>query len=201
MKRLVVFGCSITEGCGLENPEQERWSQLLSEYLNLELVNNGIVAGSNKLITHSIANFEFKYDDLVIVQWTFKDRTSILKSKDEYNNCIPQLVKHIPECKTYYRDFHHDYDTMFMFKVFVEYSINLLIQEKVKYRQFFVSKQNMPDTPYTKLNAIPFFYREIHHGHKLAPDGKHVGKEGNAALASVINASLHSDPGHPKNII
>ena len=75
MQRLVTFGCSLTQGQFLDtdSPSDQSysklaWPYLLANKLNLKCYNAGINGSSAKKIWHTIANFEFRDDDIVIVQ-------------------------------------------------------------------------------------------------------------------------------------
>ena len=81
MSRLVTFGCSLTFGHGLEDcfipPNQPgpthsefAWPSIVATKLNLQLVNTSRPGASNREICHTILDFDFKKDDLVVVLWT-----------------------------------------------------------------------------------------------------------------------------------
>ena len=94
MKYLVVSGCSHSNGTGLEyaynkkidsTPEsnryqqENRWSRLLSDKLNLEEIHLGRDAASNWQIYHNTVNWILDNpdkinDSLFIISWSYSDR-------------------------------------------------------------------------------------------------------------------------------
>jgi len=85
MKRLVAFGCSLTQGQDLEKGvEYSRlaWPYLLGQKLNLAVVNCGKNGSSIKRIWWDIMNFDFHSTDTVVVLWTHINRWCIIKGDD-----------------------------------------------------------------------------------------------------------------------
>jgi len=81
--RLITFGCSYTYGQGLpdcENipiinlhrlkPSQMGWPTLVSNYLDLDLVNMSHPGSSNFEILYSILEFNFQPNDTVVIMWS-----------------------------------------------------------------------------------------------------------------------------------
>ena len=92
-RRLVTFGCSITYGHGLSDcitnnqepgdvPSEFSWPAVLSQSLDLELVNQGECGASNHKILCNILQYNFKPDDIVVIMWTFPDRDLIYGKKN-----------------------------------------------------------------------------------------------------------------------
>ena len=94
--RLVVFGCSNTYGHGLSDcltedghpglsPSKLSWPNQTAKELNLELVNLGQSGASNKRIWHNAYYyFDYKPDDIVIIQWSYITRYAILRKNHEH---------------------------------------------------------------------------------------------------------------------
>ena len=192
MARLVAFGCSLAHGMGLPIPDKQVWGGLLSNYLNREFVNQGIPGASNKQILHAIMNFEFQPDDLVFVLWTMIDRYGVLEynsSKSEY-----RFYKFTPKSRddrsiNYYKNFHTDHDHLFLFKVFVEYSIELLKKKNIQpYNLFINEKVHLGiDTQSTFVNV---YRNKFSNRYPKGIDGIHMGVEGNRDYAKAIYKEL-----------
>lgn len=86
---LVAFGCSHTQGIGLEDiyPETSKisklaWPQKLADLIGCTVTNLGKGGASNKQILHRLLNHRFMQDDIAIVCWTHTDRWCIIRDKD-----------------------------------------------------------------------------------------------------------------------
>ena len=94
MNRLVAFGCSHTYGEGLKDcwvngkagklPSKYAWPQLLADRLKRRCFNKSMEGASNKFIWHKILNTEFTDKDIVVILWTYYNRTCILENKDSF---------------------------------------------------------------------------------------------------------------------
>tara|TARA_Y200000002_G_scaffold344230_1_gene317311 strand:- start:533 stop:1249 length:717 start_codon:yes stop_codon:yes gene_type:complete len=95
---LVAFGCSITAGQGLEDiypPNSEgmyaelqvtsklAWPQLLADLFDCTVNNLGHGGSSNKQILHTILNYNFTQDDIVVICWTHVNRWCLIKTADD----------------------------------------------------------------------------------------------------------------------
>ena len=97
MARLITFGCSYTYGEGLPdvkrsiingNPTNKSklgWAFLLSQKLNLELVNISYPGTSNTEILYNIVTFNFNADDVVVIMWTHPIRDIMF---DRWSNIL-----------------------------------------------------------------------------------------------------------------
>jgi hypothetical protein len=79
--KLITIGCSFTEGQGLENDKIECYSNQLSEKLNLEYYNFGLIGASNDYIFRKV--FELiesdiiTSKDIILIQWTHYNRKEL----------------------------------------------------------------------------------------------------------------------------
>ena len=85
--RLITFGCSYTYGIGLPdcwkdpcNQSKMGWPNLVSDKLNVELINISASGASNFEILHNIINFDFLDSDIVVIMWTHYARDILFKS-------------------------------------------------------------------------------------------------------------------------
>jgi len=85
---LVAFGCSQTQGEGLEDiyPEHKisklAWPQKLADIVGCTVNNLGKGGVSNKQILHTLLNYKFMQEDIAIVCWTHLDRWCIIRDTD-----------------------------------------------------------------------------------------------------------------------
>jgi hypothetical protein len=99
MNKLWTFGCSYTEGfvdngsptynnykeyCGGQFPKS--WPEILSEKLNIELINKGEGASGNTQIFQQICNQanSFGYNDIIVIGWTFLERYRLAKDDETW---------------------------------------------------------------------------------------------------------------------
>jgi len=106
IKYVYSNGCSYTEGCGLDNPEKERYSKFLADKFNAEDINQSEGGGSNQRIFRTtydwISENQDKLKDTVFVlQLSYPVRNEIWVSRtwrDVYGN----------ECHWFGSQFGHD---------------------------------------------------------------------------------------------
>lgn len=188
MKRLVTFGCSNTQGQGLENPKEEVWGAVLASHLGRELVNVGKQGASNKYIAYSIEQFNFLPNDLVIISWSFLNRYSILQDpKDLVKNIyitdiIPRYDVEDEVSDTYFHLFHNDYDSNFLNRAFIDFSIDLLLSKQVEFKQIFFHQQETPNHRHQNTKTFPFVFNDFYDIYPKSTDNAHMGVEGNRAL-------------------
>jgi lysophospholipase L1-like esterase len=119
-KKLVVAGCSFTEGYGLSNPLTHSWPVLLANKLGLECVNLGFRGAGNEYISNKIIEYTIS-DDFQINPTELKNCFFII-AFTEYSrmdfgyHANKNVSVHLtpnsrvwPElCKTIYPQFYND---------------------------------------------------------------------------------------------
>lgn len=220
MSRVIFFGCSNTYGTGLPDcwpdlskPSNMGWPNILANSLNREYVNMAMPSSSNKRIWHTINSFKFKEDDVVIILWSYINRTCILKhplfkspgSKD-YVNLLPGLINLLDDdtdlsrernlnenlSTIYYKNFYTYYDSFTMTTLFVRDVNNLLKKNNIKFYQ-------MVPLPHQKLTLdnldyIPVFHNDYRRKYPRALDNDHMGVEANVAFANDILKHIEIPP-------
>lgn len=206
MSRLVLFGCSITYGHGLPDclhedgirpgpyPSQFSYAQLLGKRLNAEEVINCSAAGaSNQLILNSILNFEFKSDDVVVIQWSFPDRDIIYNEDGTHTPIAWWWDKEI--IKNYYlvhstHDMsfrsllcsHHGYHYL---KSIVKNVIHLVVTNHYyNFIQVFSELPKWYDVPLCQLDLKELTV-------DLAGDGCHPGLKSQQLIANYIEGKIN----------
>jgi hypothetical protein len=191
MARLVTFGCSLTYGTGLPTPNEQVWGSLLSKKLDREFVNKGIPGAGNKEIVHSLVNFDFHPDDLVCILWTFVDRYCVLQDQEKTIQFIPGSST--SKSTTYYKHIHEDYDHYFLFKVFIEYGVNLLCKNNIKVYSLFNTDQD-PLGLDINTTLLPVYYGSFYNIHPKGIDNLHMGVQGNKEYADALYRTFIPKP-------
>lgn len=123
MNRLITFGCSHTFGHGLPDciekgglpglyPSKMAWPSVISDLLQLQLVNLAMPGCSNFAILDKIINFKFTSTDTVIVLWSYFERDMIFRPNGQrfhfrLNNARKLLGRQPID---YYLDIHNETD-------------------------------------------------------------------------------------------
>jgi hypothetical protein len=99
IKYLYSNGCSYTEGYGLENPKEQRYSKILADSLGAEDINESLGGESNQRIYRKtfdwISNNKSKLDDtLFVIQLSYPVRNEIWFSKKQQNGKLDEKDKH-----------------------------------------------------------------------------------------------------------
>ena len=128
--RLIAFGCSNTYGealpdCWIKanfgknymsgpNPSNFAWPSVLSERLNLDCVNLAKPGVSNKWICNEILNTDFVPTDLVVILWTYFDRSCIFQDDGSNKRLMIQDVTNLyinDELRKYTKEYYKKYHT------------------------------------------------------------------------------------------
>ena len=126
MKRLIAAGCSLTYGHGLPDcvdrydqkhpgpePSKMAWPGLLADQLNRACINLSRPGSSNKQIWHTLLNFNFEPDDIVIVYWSFIYRHCSLVSANNVKQILVNTMEKTD--KLYYKHIFTEYDSVLDF--------------------------------------------------------------------------------------
>ena len=212
--RLVAFGCSNTYGEGLPDswntgderrwkgyPSKFAWPQVLAEKMNLECVNLGRSASSNKFISNLIAETDFRQDDTVVVLWTFFSRSCFFQNDNTVKRILPQDIEnvnlerdHRKWVKRYYKEFYTDQDAIKdgYFRVnFAKLYLDSIGIKNHHYTCFTIQPTYGPDSikPAPKWSCIDFpdiRFQNL----DIALDGKHPGVDSHKQLAIDIYNDL-----------
>lgn len=187
MRRLVAFGCSYTLGIGLDKKE-ESWPYILANNLNLECVNKGISGAGNKEILHTLLNFDFSQEDVIVVCWTFHSRHCII-SQDNIKQLGPWGVT-TDQDKTQHKYYHNLYDwfdSLFMNYTYYNLAHCFLKSKNIKQLQLTTGPENISlDIRWNKVNFEKIFLNEIRLMYPLANDNLHPGKLAHSHYADLI---------------
>ena len=190
MDRLITFGCSITAGASLPDPDTQAWGAVVSKHLNLNLVNKGIHGASNKLICHEVLNFNFEPSDTIIILWTYRDRYTKFLKKNKYIQFFPNFNSKLN--KNYYKDFHTEYDTVFTNNLYINHILYFLTNKNIKFYFAGITYKYLNScTEYNNKNIpIDFLYYSLNY--PKASDGRHTGVQGNLAYGNKMAEKILS---------
>jgi len=192
MKRLVTFGCSNTQGQGLVNPKEEVWGAVLAKHLGRDFVNKGKQGASNKYIAYSIEQFNFLPNDLAIISWSFLDRYSIINDPKDFDenefitDIHPHHTREDEASGVYYHLFHNDYDSKFINKIFIDFSVNILLYKQIEFKQIYFSREESVNSRHSKTNTFSFYFLPFYENYPKSTDNSHMGFEGNRALGDAM---------------
>jgi hypothetical protein len=192
--RLITFGCSITYGHGLEDccfgqsyepgpiPSKLAWPSLLAEKLNLECVNLSRPGFSNKAITKKILEFEYQTNDIVVVQWTFKNRSSVFIDENQIE-CIGPWLKD-KKSRKFYEYFYSDIEGEWDFQTKSLASKSYLDLLGLKNYHLALKRDDLRNTYYwNKVNYLPIFFLDIARNMEKALDQLHPGSDSHRIFA------------------
>ena len=211
MTRLITFGCSNTFGQALPDvwdyekneeildsgPSKYAWPQVLADKLNLECVNLGLPASSNKEVWFHIVNTEFKKSDIVIILWPGRPRWCIIKDLVPYTGKVVKigpfkLEKKHPPSIAFFKYLYDEQDHIIDYIMRVNY-VSMLLKNKVKilkhYETETTKSYNYPNWFMDKFCKEAFII-DILEKYPKAEDNAHSGIEGNDAFANIVYKEL-----------
>ena len=150
--RLVAFGCSYTQGIGLngldytysryydspiesvlkvKSASNDAWPHLLADKLDLECVNLGQGGNSSKFVFQMIREFEFQETDIVVIQWPQPERHVIWQGDIEGYNTLLQIAPGYGHAVQYYRHYYTTFDACYNTAVYIE-NTHTYLKDKCK---------------------------------------------------------------------
>jgi len=150
--RLVAFGCSYTQGIGLngldytysryydspiesvlkvKSASNDAWPHLLADKLDLECVNLGQGGNSSKFVFQMIREFEFQETDIVVIQWPQPERHVIWQGDIEGYNTLLQIAPGYGHAVHYYRHYYTTFDACYNTALYIE-NTHTYLKDKCK---------------------------------------------------------------------
>lgn len=191
-KILVTFGDSCTYGDGLQdclppkmpNPSKFAWPTLLASQMDYDLVNLSKPGASNKQISHTILSTKLPDNVIIIVGWSFYNRTCIIKKHSVEQIGIWQDSK---ASKSFFKHLHDDYDMHMDFymraNLIKNYLDNLGI-ENYHWRVEEILQEQQPR--WNSVKFLDFDYHKLQKKYPLALDNMHPGPEAHKKLAETF---------------
>lgn len=150
--RLVAFGCSYTQGIGLngldytysryydspiesvlkvKSASNDAWPHLLADKLDLECVNLGQGGNSSKFVFQMIREFDFQETDIVVIQWPQPERHVIWQGDIEGYNTLLQIAPGYGHAVHYYRHYYTTFDACYNTALYIE-NTHTYLKDKCK---------------------------------------------------------------------
>jgi hypothetical protein len=147
MTRLITFGCSYTQGIGLDglnsrahhyydsplesvlkiqSASKDAWPHLLANHLGLECINLGRGGSSPKYIFQMIREFEFQKTDIVVVQWPDPSRHVIWGAVSGWSDTDFTIDTELivstgsPEGVAFYKNYYTEFNSLYDNAVLIE---------------------------------------------------------------------------------
>lgn len=193
--RILAYGCSLTAGQGLNDPNKA-WVNLLSRKLNIEVINYGIPGASNKKIWKRILDTDFKTNDAVIVQWSYTSRFCFF-NKDNDIDILNAMIYQDETSKDkkkfltkFYTEYYSYYDAAIELLNRANY-INYYLKEKnipVIHNQIYVLEEydELKTQNWNNVDILNLFdVDELKHKYPLAADNMHPGEKSNEIISEL----------------
>lgn len=182
--KIVAFGCSVTFGTALSNPDTESWPAVLGESLNCEVVNRGIPGASNLEILHSILNYKFDPDDTAVVMWARPNRDYIFGHGQVGIWQDTDLVKN-------WMNVHSEDDLITRTWLYIHYANLYLASRKIICHNFSVTylKLNLNKPKFVDVH-LHNSWTGVHLFFDKASDGKHPGPNAHKKIAGRIKSVI-----------
>ena len=196
MTRLVAFGCSNTFGSWLPDtedriskPSKFAWPQILADKLNLECVNLGSPAASNKEIWWKILNYQPVKTDIVIILWSWYDRYCIITDSD-----VIKLHIHHDNIRSnnFSKYLHHTYDMQIDFYLRCNH-INQFLKNKVKLIRHNNQGKLLINSSFNEIDFLKADMNTIRDMLPKALDNSHPGIEAHEQFAKEVYNEIKDD--------
>jgi hypothetical protein len=201
MTKIVAFGCSYTYGHGLydcldkksngpgPNPSNYTYLQHLAVKLKIDTVLNLAQPGvGNKYIMHKLDTnlHKINKEDIVIIQWSFIDRFSILHNSEDTTNLGPWKNKNNKISAGYYKHLYSEYDNRKHTSWYINCT-NSMLKHKGVTR---IINTEPPDEQFDKSTIIDqdSYWEDCLPNHSVdrASDGNHPGLNSHRRYAEAM---------------
>ena len=212
MKRLVAFGCSLTQGQDLEKDVEYSklaWPYVLGQKLNLAVTNCGKNGSSIKRIWWDIMNFDFHSSDTVVILWTHIDRWCIIKDKDSLphdwdihrEDFKHQFSRHKDDVtnihhsmmdkrsEMWYKYFHDEHDIIQQGFLHINHA-DMYLKNKVKNVFHLRASENELTTSFNQVKFLNADIDDLRKRYPRANDDWHPGIECQQEYASQIKKEI-----------
>ena len=203
---IVAFGCSNTDCEGLKGwlvdgkeaikPIKLACPQLLGNMLDRNVVNNSKPGCSNKYIEYSVLeNEHIKENDIVVILWTYYDRTTIYNEDKIPYRILPSDLRpekgvvpnaNLKNTKFYYENMHSNFDSWRDFYTRLNNVRDYLDSKKIKNYHFSCEKEHPYVEKTPKWNRVNLHNTPFVKGMPLALDNNHPGEESHKKLADIM---------------
>ena len=207
MRRLIAFGCSMTYGQSMPDnymdhdsltPSKFAWPEILGKLTGTEVVNMATCGASNKEILHLILEYQFESTDIIMVCWTFTDRTCIITNEKLlrlgvwYLSPIKGGRSDVPALKkrtaAYYAEVWDEHDSSLSQHRCIHYANLYLNSKNLKNYHLTVNNDLIHEHPFFNTPMLPVDYMSIIQDPRnpKALDNDHPGEQTHRRLAEKL---------------
>lgn len=188
--RLVTFGCSLTQGFGLDSPKsikpsKKAWPSILGGFFDCPVINRGYPGASNKEIHWNILNYNFRPDDIVVVLWSWKDRWCVLNE--------PSLKRvnswdGTERSEYFFNNLQNDFD------------MSVDLHQRIQHAAYYIpvpnfhaycSRSHRRDFKWFDVEMMDCDIESIRKTHPKAPFDHHPGEQAHITYAKELYTYLH----------
>ena len=208
MNRLITFGCSYTQGIGLDglnhkahlyydspresvlkiqSASKDAWPHLLAVKRGLECINLGRGGSGPKYVFQMIREFKFQKTDIVVIQWPSPARYIIWKEDNESEiGSYLSVEPHHIGCNDFYRKYYTDFDAQYNNAVLIE-STHTYLKDKCDQlysvsANYEMYKNKILSNSFPILSEVGRFFDRYNNSEDTCNDG-HPGKSYHVSFA------------------
>lgn len=191
MNKLVAFGCSYTQGHGLDHSDQA-WPAVLATTMNFKCDNLAENGSSNLKILIKILNYEFANNDVVVVMWTKPERDMIVLPNGQTRNVGTWTKDTVTK---HWTQVHGIEDLNLRSWLYIHHAWTYLKSKNLNfifftnesvYESFFVQRPGWCDKIVFDQNKLIEYVEE----HGVAADGVHPSAECHSKFAKKVFGDL-----------
>ena len=208
MTRLITFGCSFTQGIGLDglnhkahlyydspresvlkiqSASKDAWPHLLAVKRGLECINLGRGGSGPKYVFQMIREVKFQKTDIVVIQWPSPARYIIWKEDNESEiGSYLSVEPHHIGCNDFYRKYYTDFDAQYNNAVLIE-STHTYLKDKCDQlysvsANYEMYKNKILSNSFPILSEVGRFFDRYNNPEDTCNDG-HPGKSYHVSFA------------------
>lgn len=196
-KRLVAYGCSWTFGEYLPdcndpddnrrrsgNPSKLGWPNILANKLSIDnVVNKGFCGASNKLIWKKILDTNLFKDDLVVIFWSYIERTTFFSNVKNIN---VQPASKGKLAKIYYRYLYDDQDSIIDANLRIHHIDTILKQKNIDVYHVNINPYSYINLEWNTAKILDINLLDIRNKHPRALDNQHPGIKAHQEFAERV---------------
>jgi len=183
----------MTYGVGLEDcwpdtekPSKHCWPEIIASTLGRKCINKSVPGSSNKRIWYSISKFKFRSDDLVLILWTYPDRTAVIRTPFNITNLLPSQVGNSYGeveimARSYYENLHAFYDSDVASKLYIRDATRKIKDLGLEFYQMIAEPRDK--FLFENIEHISLFMSNYERNYNKALDDNHAGPDGHKAFA------------------
>lgn len=190
MSKLLAFGCSLTFGDGLPDvsnndikfqtrPSKFAWPNHLAKMLNVECLNFGRSAASNRLIWYTAINTSPQPNDIVVILWAGIGRDTVLKKNQKHSQIGHWMDNDISNA--YFDYLYDEYDNKIDMYLYMDHLDHYFKNQNVYH--VIQGKEFTEDFSWNSSRILDFYVDQIRIKFDYGWDNMHPNQEAHQAIA------------------